>query len=371
MRPLFSEPPESVCILRLSSIGDVCNVLPVVRTLQQAWPRTRFTWVIGKAEATLVSTIPDVEFVEYDKSRGLLALRDIERRFRGWRFDLLMHMQSSLRASTVALVVPARVKLGFHRPRARELQWLFTTHGIARAERQHVMDGFFSFAEHLGVHERRYRWDIPIPDDARDYAQRLIPDGVSTLLISPCSSHPLRNWRAEYYEEVADFAVSSYGMRVVLCGGRSALEGRMGEHIAAHMRHECSNVIGRDSLPKLLATLGRATLLLTPDSGPAHMATAVGTPVLGLYAATNPQRSGPYFSRELCVDRYDAAARTFLGRPASEIPWTRKIEREGVMDLITPDDVIAKLEAFMALGGRRQADPSRSATSYPLRLPIQ
>ena len=114
-------------------------------------------------------------------------------------------------------------------------------------------------------------------------------------------------------------------------------------------------VVGKDTLLELLATLERTTILLSPDSGPAHMATAVGTPVLGLYAATNPLRSGPYLSRQLCVDKYDAAARALLGKPASEIPWTTKIEREGVMDLITPDDVIKKLQSFMTQRGRRKS----------------
>jgi heptosyltransferase I len=352
MEPVLLEPPESVCIVRLSSIGDVCHVLPVVRTLQHAWPGARFTWVIGKVEATLVSGIPEIEFVAVDKRRGLGVLRDVRRRLHGRRFDLLLHMQLSMRASTVALAIPARIKLGFDLPRARELQWLVTTHRIARAQRQHVMDGLFGFAERLGVRERLLRWDIPIPEPARDYARRLIPDGRATLVISPCSNHRLRNWRAEYYERVADFATETYGMRIVLCGGRSSEEKRMGVHMLSHLHRPCSNAIGRDTLPELLATLQRATLLLAPDSGPAHMATTVGTPVLGLYAASNPARSGPYLSRALCVDRYDAAARAFLGRPASELPWTTKIEREGVMDLITPDDVIQKLESFMAQRGR-------------------
>jgi heptosyltransferase I len=94
--------------------------------------------------------------------------------------------------------------------------------------------------------------------------------------------------------------------------------------------------------------MSQCTALLTPDSGPAHMATMVGLPVIGLYAATNPQRAGPYNSRSWCVDRYDAAARKYLGRPAAQIPWTTKIEPEGVMDLIEVGDVIAKLDALMA-----------------------
>ncbi len=77
------------------------------------------------------------------------------------------------------------------------------------------------------------------------------------------------------------------------------------------------------------------------------MATMVGLPVIGLYAATNPARAGPYYSRQWCVDKYDEASRRFLGRPAAQIPWTTKIERSGVMDLIAVDDVTAKLDALL------------------------
>jgi heptosyltransferase I len=107
--------------------------------------------------------------------------------------------------------------------------------------------------------------------------------------------------------------------------------------------------VGRDTLPQLLALLARATALVTPDSGPAHMATMVDTPVIGLYAATNPARSGPYLSRRWCVDAYDAAARRFLGKPAAELPWTRKIELPGVMELIEAGAVTAKLDELLAL----------------------
>jgi heptosyltransferase I len=84
------------------------------------------------------------------------------------------------------------------------------------------------------------------------------------------------------------------------------------------------------------------------------MATVVGTPVIGLYAATNPSRSGPYLSRQWCIDKYDAAARRFLNKPATEIPWTTKIEKPGVMDLITPDDVTKKLHSVMAALAKRR-----------------
>ncbi|HEY4369886.1 MAG TPA: glycosyltransferase family 9 protein [Steroidobacteraceae bacterium] len=350
----LATPPRTVCILRLSAIGDTCHVLPVVRTLQRAWPETRFTWIIGRVEAKLLGHIPDIEFIVVDKGSMLNGYRTLRAAMQGREFDVLMHMQLALRASLLSSLVRAKIKLGFDRKRARELQWLFTTDRIRPAERQHVMDSLFGFAEKFGVYEKVLRWDIPIPPAARIYAERLIPEDAKTLIISPCSSHPLRNWRPEYYAQIADYAAGTLDMQVVLCGGRSAEEQQMGAAIASQMRQQCTNAIGKDTLLEFLATLERATILLTPDSGPAHMASTVGTPVIGLYAATNPARSGPYLSRQWCVDKYDVAARRLLGRPAADIPWTTKIEKPGVMDLITPEEVIKKLHSVMLALARRK-----------------
>jgi heptosyltransferase I len=351
--PLFATPPDRICVLRLSALGDVCHVLPVVRTLQHHWPDVRLTWILGRLEHKLLGHIPGIEFVVFDKKAGLAAYRDLRRQLAGRSYDALLHMQLALRASLAAALIPTRRRIGFDRARARELQWLVTNDQIAPRTREHVLDSLFGFAERLGVPEHLMRWDIPLPPAAQDYARRAIPDGQPTLVLSPCSSHPLRNWSAERYAAVADHAAARHGLRVLLCGGRSTLEQEYGSLIERHMRQPCINLIGKDTLLELLATLARATLLVSPDSGPAHMATTVGTPVIGLYAATNPARSGPYYSRPCCVDRYDAAARRFLGRPAAELKWTTKIERPGVMDLIEVDAVTERLDALVAAGAPR------------------
>jgi heptosyltransferase I len=364
MSDLFATPPATVVVLKLSALGDVCHTLPVIRTLQRAWPATRFSWIIGRTEATFLQGIHDIEFIELDKRAGRSGYRAVHRALHGRQIDLLLHMQFAWRASRIAALVNARIKLGYDRARALDLQWLFTTHRIEPAQREHVMDGLFGFARRLGVQQRDYRWDIPVPESARDYAMRRIEDGVPALIISPCSSHVLRNWHAEGYAIVGDHAAHELGLEVVLCGGRTPLEQRIGQEIAARMRAPCTNLIGQDTLPEFYATLARARVLVTPDSGPAHMATSLGIPVVGLYAATNPARSGPYFSRDLCVDRFDAAARRFLKRPAAELPWRTKIERPGVMDLIEPQEVIAKLEAAL-----QRAPALSPASSAAVALP--
>ncbi|MBS0579965.1 MAG: glycosyltransferase family 9 protein [Proteobacteria bacterium] len=343
----FAEPPRSVCILRLSAIGDACHVVPIVRTLQQAWPGTQLTWIIGKAEARLMSLIEGVEFIIVDKRADAAARRARHALLRGRSFDVLLHMQLALRASLLAHRVRAGIKLGFDRARAREMQWLFTNARIAARTRQHVLDSFFGFTESLGISQRVLRWDLPLPPAAQDYAARLIPDGQPTLIVSPCSSHPLRNWLPERYAAVAEHAAGALGMRVILAGGPSTLEREVGARIEKLCRLPVVNQIGKDTLPELLALLGRARALLTPDSGPAHMGTMAGTPVIGLYAATNPARSGPYLSGRWCVDAYPQAARTFRGVEPDELPWTHKIEEPGVMALIGVDQVTARLDELL------------------------
>jgi heptosyltransferase I len=344
----FNSTPLNVCLLRLSAIGDTCHALAVLRALQAAWPHARFTWIIGKLEARLMTAIlPGVEFITFDKGAMAAELLRLRRTLSGRRFDLLLHLQLSLRASAISTLVHAPVKLGFDRARARELQSWFTNAQIAPGTSEHVLDSFLGFVRACGVMPGAPDWNPFLPQGAIDYAQRIIADEQPTLLISPCSSHMHRNWSAAGYAAVADHAHSLHKMRVVLAGGPSFVESQMGAAISQAMRAPVINKIGKDTLPQLLALAARSTVLLCPDSGPAHMATMVGLPVIGLYAATNPARTGPYLSREWCVDKYDEAARKFLRRPAFEIPWTTKIERRGVMDLIAVSDVTGKLDALM------------------------
>jgi heptosyltransferase I len=354
----LASPPSRICVLRLSALGDACHVLPVIRTLQHQWPEAKITWIIGKNEARLMSLVGEVEFITFDKRHSVREYFRLRKVLRGRRFDLLLHMQLAIRASLLSTLVRAPIKLGFDRERARELQWLFTTNRISPRAREHVLDSLYGFAEALGVHDRIMQWDIPLPDEAYDYAAGIINDKRPTLVVSPCSSHAKRNWRVEHYAQVIEHAVRTHGMRVVLCGGPSEMERAYGRAIERLTAVPLVNQIGKDTLPELLALLEKADIMVSPDAGPVHMANAVGTPVIGLYAATNPERSGPYFSRHWCVNKYDEAARRFLKRSADEIPWHTKVEKKGVMDLITPADVNRKLDEWMR---KRTRLPRRTA----------
>ncbi len=346
----FTAAPSSLCLLRTSAIGDVTHVVPLVRTLQQAWPQTALTWIIGKLERRLVGDIAGVEFVTFDKSAGLAGMRAVRGALAGRRFDALLHMQVALRSNLLSLTVPARRRIGYDPVRSRDLHGLFVNERIPARHGQHVLDALGSFAEPLGLTQTSVRWDIPIPEEARQWARAQLPGDIPTLAVSPSSSHAVRNWRPERYAAVIDHA-AAHGLRVCLTGGPSADERRMADAILAAARSRPLDLTGKDTLKRALALFAHVPMLLTPDSGPMHMANAVGCKVIGLHAASNPDRSGPYSDRRWCVDRYDAAARRFLHKPAAELPWGRKIERPGVMDLIDVDAVIERLDALCrALG---------------------
>ena len=357
--PTYLPPSDrlrSICLLRLSALGDVTHVVPLIHTLQQRCPTTRLTWIIGKLEHRLVGDLAGVEFIVFDKSRGRHAYIELQRTLKGRRFDVLLHMQVALRANLASALIRAKQRIGFDAARAKDLHGLFVNQRIAARSGEHVLDAFASFLEPLGIRQSELHWDIPLPDDAIKFAEKALPGKQPTLLISPCSSHIKRNWRANAYAAVGDHAVRQHGWRVVLCGGRSALERQMGDAILAAMQQPAIDLIGRDTIKQLQALLSRATAVLSPDSGPMHMANAAGTPVIGLHAASNPARSGPYSERRFVVDRYDAAARKYLGKPADALPWGTKIEFDGVMDLIEVDAVIDALDRLVAT----RAGPERA-----------
>ncbi|MCI0504753.1 MAG: glycosyltransferase family 9 protein [Gammaproteobacteria bacterium] len=343
----FQSAPESICILRLSAVGDICHTLPVARTIQSQWPSTKLTWIIGKLEASLVRDIPGIEFIVFDKSRGVKAYWDVRRALRSRRFDALLHMQMSLRSSVVNRLVNTPVRIGFDRARAKDLQWLFNNAQIPAHRNQHVMDSFFGFAEALGINERELRWDIPIPESDQQQAEALLPGKQPALVISPCSSMSYRNWHSNGYAAVCDYAVKQYAFRVVLTGGPSITELEMGQDIETQCKIPIINLIGKTNLKQLLAILKKATLVISPDSGPAHMATAAGTPVIGLYACTNPDRARPYFSGEWVIDKYHEAVRAKHGKEASELSWGLRVRDPGTMERITVEDVTRKLDEFM------------------------
>ena len=330
--------------MRLSAIGDTCHALAVIRRLQDNWPDARITWIIGKTEASLMADIADIEFVVFDKSKGRRAYKDIGAQLGDRHYDIAVCMHASMRANLLCRRIQATVRLGFDKARARDFQWLFTNRRVPAAHGEHALEAMMSFATTIGARQRDLRWDIPLPSSAEAFAARFIHAGKPLVVMSPCSSQRsrnYRNWSIDNYAAIVRHLQQKYDCDVVLTGGNSAAERRYGQMLATT---GAVNLMGKTSLKELLALIRAASVVICPDSGPAHMATTANTPVIALFATSNPDRTGPYLSRELTVNRYPDAVRKYLKRNVDEIRWGQRVRNPNAMDLITVDDVSGKID---------------------------
>lgn len=339
----IAQEPSSICVLRLSAIGDVCHAVAAIQALQRRWPKATITWVIGKVEASLLADLPGVELVIFNKNAGLAGYRDLRRQLKGRRFDVLMHMQVALRASLASLCIKAKYRLGFDKKRAKEGQWLFTNRLIKADRNPHVLEGFMGFAQTLGVTETTPRWAMPLNDSHRQWAsehlpRRQLPKGHHTLVIAPSASKAERNWTVAGYAALANYAALK-GWHVVLCGGPADHEKALADAIQQQSQGDINNLVGQTSLKQMLAVLEQADMVVAPDTGPAHMAVTVGTPVIGLYGHSNPGRTGPYLYQDYVVEVYHDHALQQHGKVTKLLKWGTRVKGDHIMKDIQIDTV--------------------------------
>lgn len=340
--PLFTSAPNSLCILRLSAIGDVCHAIACVQAIQRQWPTTKITWVTGKLEAQLLQHINGIEVISFDKKQGWKAYWQLRSQLKDRKFDALLHMQAALRASIASLMIKADIKLGFDRPRAKDAQWLFTNCKIEQGKSVHVLDGFMAFAKKLGVTDLRVKWELNIPIESEQKAATLI-DNKATFIICPAASKAYKNWTSEGYSALANHAIK-HGFQVLICGAPTATEKALAKTIVDSTHQQARSLIGQTSLIELLALIKQASIVLAPDTGPTHMATMVDTRVIGLYAHHNPKRTGPYTQLSHVVSVYDKLITEQSGKKIEQLPWRARVKNDQAMQKIAIKTVITMFD---------------------------
>jgi len=336
---------KSICLVRLSALGDVLMCVPLVRTIQKYLPDAQLTWIISEPAYTLVQGMSGVEFIVIDKPTGLMDYFRFKQKLNRRVFDILLAAQASLRANLLYPCIRAHRKIGYDKIRAKDAHGWFV-HETITPGHDHTLEGFLKFAQAIGIQHADMRWDIPIPEDAILWAQSHVPT-TPFFLVNPAASKPERSWLVSRYIEVIRFVQETYHMPVVLTGGPGEYDKILGDAIAAQV--SVTNLIGQTKPKQLLAVMKQASLVLCPDTGPSHMAGALGTPVIALHAVTHVDVSGPYPFRHLAVNRYPDAVRSVLNKTSDTCAWGTHVHGEQAMQLITVDDVIIKIQSVMGL----------------------
>ena len=330
---------DRVCIVMMSAVGDAVHVLPVLNALKRHTPGSRVAWVLQPGPATLVRGHPAVDdIVLFDRAKGWRAFTETRRALANRRFDLVVDFQVYFKAGIVTSFTRAPIKLGFDRARARDLNWLFTTHRIPAHAPQHVQDQYLEFLTALGVPNEEVRWNLgPWPEERswqRDFFARLDRPAASIVV---ATSKPQKDWLPERWAEVADILYHDFSLQPVLVGGRTERERTAEQIIMQRARHKPVSALG-SGLRNLVGILDGSALILAPDTGPLHMAVALDRPVISLMGYTNPKRTGPYRRfHDLIIDAY--------GEPGEDYPISMENRRDR-MPRITVRDVVERVERW-------------------------
>jgi heptosyltransferase I len=336
-----------IAIVRFSALGDVVMVAAAVRALQHCLPDAAITWITSPLAYSLLRRMHGVKFEVVEKPKTLADYRAFYRTFRSRRFDVVLAMQANLRINLLYPALHAPVKIGFDRTRAREGQWLFCNRRIPFQD-THLVDSFLSFVETLVGKPVTAIWGLPVDESDLHWArEQLHTLPKPWVAIHPHASKTERNWLPERYAEVVERTVSRWQCGILLTGGDSPAEQALCERLAQQAPGHTLNLCGKTTPKQLAALLSQVDVLLAPDTGAVHIARAMGTPVIGLYAVASPTLTGPYQQLEYCVDRYPQAVQKFLGKTPEQLAWNTRVHHPDAMSLITADEVMQQLEKVL------------------------
>ncbi|MEL0609378.1 glycosyltransferase family 9 protein [Vibrio echinoideorum] len=340
---MLTSAPSSLCILRLSALGDVCNTIATAQAIQKKWPDTKITWITGKLEAQLLKAIDGIEVIVFDKKHGIKGYKALWKQLGDRNFDALLHMQYAIRASVATLGINAKYKLGFSSERSQDFQTLFTNVKVPSPASLHVADGLMAFAHQIGVPQSELSWSLSYSEEDKVWAETKLDSEKPNLLLVPGASKAYKNWNVEGYVDVINHARNN-GWNVILAGSPAKIEVDLANDIQTILSEPCINLVGESSIMQMLSLIDLVDIVIAPDTGPAHMASAVKTPIIGLYAHHNPIRVGPYNYLKYVVSVYEEVIFAETGKNSQELGWRTRAKDEKAMDRISSDSVVTMFD---------------------------
>lgn len=335
----------NILIVKLSAIGDVIHTLPSLTALRKLYPEAHITWVVEEAAAGLVKNHPLLNAVLISRrkswikylrkgefSRPLQEMRAFLRKLRKRPYDLVIDFHGLLKSAVIVLLSGGKRKLGYNS--LQELSGLFYNEKIPEDMNKHAVDRYLDFPRFLGAKIAKAQFILPSDNSAQARIQSLLEkyhlENKKFIAVNPVAYWETKLWDDEKFAGLADLIKTKLNMEVVFTGS----EKESIEKITTRMQAKAVNLAGETTLPELAYLYQKALLLVTTDSGPMHLAAAVGTPVVALFGPTDPQRTGPYGDGHIII-RSDLPCSPCLRK---ECPTTK------CMQDILPEQVLAAIK---------------------------
>jgi|TARA_Y100001001_G_scaffold64944_1_gene62267 heptosyltransferase I len=325
-----------ICFFRLSAIGDCVLATPALNAITKHFPDAEITWVTTEAIATLLSGMPNTKFMAIKKPTSFRDYFRLKKLFEDKQFDILLAAQASFRANLVYPFIKAERKIGFDAIRSKDFHSWFINESISY-DNEHLAEGFMKFATHIGVNDKKFRWFI---GKLKSKSTPSEGNPQRTIVLNVAASKKERSWAAVNYAKLVNKIEQFYDGRILLVGGNTDFDREQERTIKSLVNQSnCQSLVGKTSLLELVDILKNCDALISPDSGPVHIATALDIPVVGLYAVARPELSGPFASLQYTVNKYPEAVRLFLGKNVKEAKWHERVHDPRAMDLISVEEV--------------------------------
>lgn len=352
---MAQEKPKHIAVLRTAALGDICMTIPLLIALRDHFTDSKVYWILDENMCDLVDDLQGIELIKIKKPRSLKGWRACQKQLSHYHFDALLMPQSSMRSNLLSLFIKADNKYGYGKLHSKDFQSKFVNKTVTSVE-EHLVDSFLRFAQAIGAPAEAPKWEIALSDSDKAHAKSLLPETTQpTVAICPVSSKQERNWAPERFAAIAKRLQKYWGAQVVLLGGADTASLDACQKITAIATQPIINASNKTSLKQLCALLEQTDLLIAPDTGPAHLANAVNTPVIGLYAVMKSEKTGPYYSIKHCVDKYDEAVKTILKKDPKETSWNLRVHSSQAMKLIQADEVYQRCcELLGELGYTKQ-----------------
>ena len=287
--------PKRILIVLHGSIGDVTRALPLAGILRKAFPRAFLAWSIEPACLPLIQGDSAIdEIILFDRAHWWKSFGPFLARLRAGKFDLVLDLQRLLRSGLISWWTGAGRRVGFHRRDSKELNWIFNNlHIPPFGEEIPKLEHYLKFVDYLGIERSALEWHFNLTAEEGASVDRHlseVSDGFAVLFVG--TRWESKQWFPSQMSQCAEQLKRDYDLDIVFLGGRD--DQKLAKEAQALSRVRLTNLAGQTTLREAIGVIERAKIAIGPDTGLMHIAAAVRTPVISLWGATSPLRTGPH-----------------------------------------------------------------------------
>ena len=325
-----------ICVLRLSALGDVINASSILYYIFKKYPKADITWITSKdSQEVLANLCYKIKIITIDKKQNIASFFSLKKQLKNKEFDYLLHLQTAIRASFFSLAIKAKVRLGFAKDRAKDLQWLFCNEQMKISKKNHVIDNFLMSLNYLDIPYQKPIWKFKENTNFEEDIKKKFGQ-KKYVLICPCASKAQRNWSQDNYIKLINHL-----LEIGYCAAISATNSKSHQQVINAIKDKIQNTNCKYfskgfSISYLFSLVKLATFVIAPDTGPIHIANAFNIPVIGLFAHSDPNRTGAYFFSKYQVSVYQNNVTNKKNK------WAKRAKGEKLMQQIKYEDVIKK-----------------------------